>query len=191
MDTPGKSLHLPALLRARRASSPCDNPLSSRFDENDAVLVFDEAFIPWENVLVYRDVEKATGFYAASGFINRYNAAGRARASRSSSTSCCGLIARALEANGTADFRGVQAQLGELMGWRSLMWAMTTALALDPQDGPGRDGDPEARVRRRRAPVRGNGLAQGGGGRRARPWAAARSWCRPATATSRARSCAR
>lgn len=35
--------------------------LTSRFDENDAVLVFDNAFIPWEHVLIYRDIEKATG----------------------------------------------------------------------------------------------------------------------------------
>src|SRR5579859_5367979 len=55
------------------ATSPFDYPLSSRFDENDAVLIFDNAFIPWENVLVYRDVDKATAFYAASGFVNRYN----------------------------------------------------------------------------------------------------------------------
>ena len=54
-------------------SRPFDHPLSSRFDENDAVVIFDDAFIPWENVLVYRDVEKANAFYRASGFFNRYN----------------------------------------------------------------------------------------------------------------------
>lgn len=32
-----------------------DHPLSSRFDEMDAVLVFDDALIPWENVFIYRD----------------------------------------------------------------------------------------------------------------------------------------
>ena len=35
--------------------------------------MFDEAFIPWENFLVYRDVERANAFYPASGFFNRYN----------------------------------------------------------------------------------------------------------------------
>jgi len=38
------------------ALSPFDHPLSSRFDENDSVLVFDGVFVPWENVLIYRDV---------------------------------------------------------------------------------------------------------------------------------------
>ncbi|HET7131003.1 MAG TPA: 4-hydroxyphenylacetate 3-hydroxylase N-terminal domain-containing protein, partial [Gammaproteobacteria bacterium] len=72
LDTPGTKL----LCRAsyeQNAHSPFDHPLSSRFDENDAVLVFDEAFIPWENFLVYRDVERANAFYPASGFFNRYN----------------------------------------------------------------------------------------------------------------------
>src|SRR6266545_5986159 len=57
----------------QNARSPFDHPLSSRFDENDAVLIFDEAFIPWENFLVYRNVERANSFYPASGFFNRFN----------------------------------------------------------------------------------------------------------------------
>jgi aromatic ring hydroxylase len=99
-------------------------------------VIFDDAFIPWENVLVYRDVEKATGFYPASGFMNRYTLQAGTRLAVKFDFAC-GLIARALEANGTADFRGVQAQLGELVGWGNLMWALTAALALDPQEGPG------------------------------------------------------
>jgi aromatic ring hydroxylase len=135
MDTPGKSL-ISRRSYELSASSPWDNPLSARFDENDAVVVFDEAFIPWENVLVYRDVEKAVGFYPASGFMNRYTLQAGTRLAVKLDF-VCGLIARALEANGTAEFRGVQAQLGELMGWGSLMWALTSALALDPQEGNG------------------------------------------------------
>ncbi|WP_336318628.1 4-hydroxyphenylacetate 3-hydroxylase family protein [Streptomyces lavendofoliae] len=40
-----------------RARSVFDNPLSSRFDENDALLVCDDVFVPWERVLVHRNVE--------------------------------------------------------------------------------------------------------------------------------------
>lgn len=32
-----------------------DHPLSSRFDEMDAALIFDDVFIPWERVLVHED----------------------------------------------------------------------------------------------------------------------------------------
>ena len=38
-------------------SSVFDYPLSTRFDESDALAVFDDVFVPWENVFVYRDVE--------------------------------------------------------------------------------------------------------------------------------------
>ncbi len=70
MNTPGvKLICRPSYEAAAR--SPFEAPLASRFDENDAVVVFEEAFIPWENVLVYRDVALAKGFYAESGFFNR------------------------------------------------------------------------------------------------------------------------
>lgn len=135
MDTPGLKLISRRSFEAS-AESPWDNPLSARFDENDAMVIFDDAFIPWENVLVYRDIEKATGFYAASGFMPRYTLQSGTRLAVKLDF-ICGVIAKALEANGTSGFRGIQAQLGELMGWGSLMWALTTTLALDPEEGPG------------------------------------------------------
>ncbi|MDY6860477.1 MAG: 4-hydroxyphenylacetate 3-hydroxylase C-terminal domain-containing protein, partial [Pseudomonadota bacterium] len=41
------------------ATSTFDYPLSSRFDENDAVVVFDDVKVPWERVFVYRDLKMA------------------------------------------------------------------------------------------------------------------------------------
>ena len=38
------------------ASSEFDNPLSSRLDENDAIIYFDEVKVPWERVFVYKDI---------------------------------------------------------------------------------------------------------------------------------------
>ena len=38
------------------AGSIFDNPLSSRYDENDAVLYFDEVRVPWERVFIAGDV---------------------------------------------------------------------------------------------------------------------------------------
>ncbi len=37
------------------AVSEFDNPLSYRFDENDAVIYFDEVKVPWDRVFVHRD----------------------------------------------------------------------------------------------------------------------------------------
>jgi len=142
LDTPGSKL----LCRASyelNAHSPFDHPLSSRFDENDAVLVFDEAFIPWENFLVYRDVERANAFYPASGFFNRYNLQAGTRLAVKLDF-MTGLLARGLEMNGTSEFRGVQAALGEVVAWRTMLWSMTTAMAAEPQAGPGGSMIPRA-----------------------------------------------
>ena len=135
LNTPGQKLICRASYEAA-AHSPFDYPLSSRFDENDAVLVFEDAFIPWENVLVYRDIEKATGFYAASGFLNRYNFQSLTRLAVKLDF-MCGLLAKGLAATGTDVYRGVQTNLGEVIGWRHLIWGLTSAMALDPQPGPG------------------------------------------------------
>ncbi len=39
------------------ATSVYDYPLSSRFDEVDAMVVLDDVFVPWEQVFIYRNVE--------------------------------------------------------------------------------------------------------------------------------------
>jgi aromatic ring hydroxylase len=135
MDTPGtRLLCRPSYEQA--AHSPFDHPLSSRFDENDAVLIFDNALIPWENFLVYRDTERANSFYSASGFFNRFNLQAGTRLAVKLDF-MTGLLARGLAINGTDGFRGVQAALGEVVAWRTLLWAMTTAMAVDHQPGPG------------------------------------------------------
>jgi 4-hydroxyphenylacetate 3-monooxygenase len=118
------------------ARSPFDAPLSSRFDENDAVIVFDDVLIPWEDVLVYRDVTRATAFYAQSGFMPRYTLQSGTRLAVKLDF-LCGLLAAGLKTNGTDGFRGVQAAMGELMGWRNLIWALTSSLCHDTQPGPG------------------------------------------------------
>ena len=40
----------------QRAESMFDNPFASRFDENDAVIYFDNVHVPWERVFVDRDI---------------------------------------------------------------------------------------------------------------------------------------
>jgi 4-hydroxyphenylacetate 3-monooxygenase len=39
------------------AVSLSDNPISGRFDENDALVYFDDVKVPWERVFVYRDTD--------------------------------------------------------------------------------------------------------------------------------------
>ena len=46
-----------------------DHPLGSRFEEMDAVVVFDDVFVPWENVFLYRDVKTCNEAYAATSAV--------------------------------------------------------------------------------------------------------------------------
>ena len=142
MDTPGTKLICRPSYEGN-ARSPFDHPLSSRFDENDAVLLFDNAFIPWENVLIYRDPERANAFYQQSRFVNRYNLQSGSRLGVKLDL-MAGLFASAIETNGTDAFRGVQAALGEILAWRNLIWALTTAMCLDPEPAPGNTVVPKA-----------------------------------------------
>jgi 4-hydroxyphenylacetate 3-monooxygenase len=135
LDTPGTKLLCRPSYESK-ATSPFDQPLSSRFDENDAVLLFDNAFIPWENILVYRDPERANSFFRHSRFVNRYTLQSATRLAVKLDF-MAGLFARGIEANGTDTFRGVQAALGEILAWRNLVWGMTAAMCLDPETAPG------------------------------------------------------
>jgi 4-hydroxyphenylacetate 3-monooxygenase len=44
-----------------------DHPFGSRFEELDSVVIFDNVFVPWERVLLYRDVTRCNAAYARTG----------------------------------------------------------------------------------------------------------------------------
>jgi 4-hydroxyphenylacetate 3-monooxygenase len=44
-----------------------DHPLGSRFEELDSVVLFDDVFVPWERVFLYRDVARCNAAYARTG----------------------------------------------------------------------------------------------------------------------------
>ena len=46
-----------------------DHPFGSRYEEMDAVVIFDDVFVPWERVFLYRDVDVCNQAYAATGAI--------------------------------------------------------------------------------------------------------------------------
>lgn len=49
--------------------STFDHPLGARFEEMDAVVVFDDVFVPWDNVFLYRDVARCNQAYARTGAV--------------------------------------------------------------------------------------------------------------------------
>ncbi len=117
-------------------SSPFDQPLSSRLDENDAVFVMDRVFVPWENVFVFGDVEKANNFFPQTGFLPRFVVHGCTRLAVKLDF-IAGLLLKAVEAAGTKDFRGVQANVGEVLAWRNMFWGLSDAMVRDPRPWKG------------------------------------------------------
>ena len=133
MNVPGVKLFCRASYEMMSSvmGTPFDYPLSSRFDENDAIFVFDNVFIPWENVLLHRDIEKIKIFYPKSGFLNGFQFQGCARLAVKLDF-MVGIIAKALRATGADEFRGNQAMLGEVIAWRNLFWAISDAMTMNP-----------------------------------------------------------
>lgn len=56
VNAPGVTL-IPRRPFALYADNSFDYPLSSRFDESDSLVVFDNVFVPWEHVFIYRNLE--------------------------------------------------------------------------------------------------------------------------------------
>ena len=56
VNAPGLKLY-PRRPFAMAATNAFDYPLSSRFDESDSYVVFDNVFVPWERVFIYRNLE--------------------------------------------------------------------------------------------------------------------------------------
>jgi len=130
MNTPGVKLISRTSYENAAAvmGSPFDYPLSSRLDENDAIFVLDNAFIPWEDIFVCRDIERANNFFPKTGFLPRALLQGCTRLAIKLEF-IAGLVLKAVEATGTKDYRGVQTRVGEIISYRNLFWSLTEAMA--------------------------------------------------------------
>ena len=133
MDTPGvKLICRPSYsMTAEVMGSPFDYPLSSRLDENDAILILDHALVPWENVFIYEDIEKSNAFFPRSGFFPRAMFQGCTRLAVKLDF-IIGLLSKAVDLVGSGDSRHVQASVGEAVAWRNMMWGLTDAMARAP-----------------------------------------------------------
>ena len=114
--------------RAAVLGSPFDYPLSSRVDENDAILVFDEVFVPWANVFIHNDLEQANRYNVHSGYLERASLHGCTRFAVKLDF-LVGLLSKALDVTGAGEFHGVKSQLGEVIAWRNTFWALSDAMA--------------------------------------------------------------
>ncbi|GAA3589124.1 4-hydroxyphenylacetate 3-hydroxylase N-terminal domain-containing protein [Klugiella xanthotipulae] len=134
MNAPGLKLISRAsyAMAADVVGSPFDYPLSSRLDENDAILILDEVLVPWENIFVYGDLDKVSNYSTKSGFKARLLLHGCTRLAVKMDF-LTGLLVKSLEMTGSRDFRGVQTRIGEVMAIRHLFWSLSEAMARKPE----------------------------------------------------------
>jgi 4-hydroxyphenylacetate 3-monooxygenase len=111
---------------AANAPSVYDYPLSSRFDETDALLIFDKVFVPWERVFVYRDINltSAQWFQTGAHYFGNHQAQVRFC---SKAEFLIGLATRIAEVNGTDKMPNVQSSLGELASYCSMAKGLVLA----------------------------------------------------------------
>lgn len=109
-----------------------DRPVSSRFDEEDALAIFDNVLVPWERMFIYRDIELFnTASHHTPGF-RMLQALVRGAVKLKLLT---GLACHIAEAIGRAGAAHVQAQLGELAANAGIMEALIHAGAQSAATG--------------------------------------------------------
>jgi len=118
-------------LTAKLYGSPFDHPLTSRFEEDDAVLALNEAFIPWENVLVHGPDGARAMSHQRAAFLARSSFQEATRLSVKLEF-IVGLLLRSVEAAGTLALPEVRSGLGEILSYRNLFWGLTEAQARAP-----------------------------------------------------------
>jgi len=109
------------------AVSIFDNPISSRFDENDALIYFEDVKVPWERIFVHRDTDMCRAqFHDTAGHIYQ-NYQSQIRLSVKIKF-MIGLAHRITEAIGTTNIPSVREQLGHLAAHSSMVNAMMAGM---------------------------------------------------------------
>ena len=109
------------------AVSIFDNPLSSRFDENDALIYFDDVKVPWDRLFVYRDVDACRAqFHDTPGHAYQ-NYQAQIRLSVKIAF-LAGLARRITEAIGTTNIPSVAEKLGMLAAQAGMVNSMLSGM---------------------------------------------------------------
>src|SRR5215468_8182980 len=109
------------------AVSLFDNPLSSRFDENDALIYFEDVRVPWERVFVHRDTDMCRAQFHDTPAHAYQNYQAQIRLSVKLRF-LCALAHRISEAIGTTSIPSVREQLGFLAAHAGTVGAMLAGM---------------------------------------------------------------
>jgi 4-hydroxyphenylacetate 3-monooxygenase len=125
VNAPGVKLY-PRRPFAMGATNAFDYPLSSRFDETDSYVVFDNVFVPWERVFIYRNVELSRDQWwkTPSHLYGNHQAQVRYVTKL---RFMIGIAQRMNEMTGNAANPAVQIMMGELAAWVSVYEHMLLA----------------------------------------------------------------
>lgn len=109
------------------APSVYDNPLASRFDENDAVLYFDDVKVPWERVFVNQDIKMtAAQFHATPAHVyQNYQAQIRLMVKL---RFLLGIARKTAETNGVIGFPQVREMLASLSAKNTMVDALVHSM---------------------------------------------------------------
>src|SRR6476661_8027619 len=125
INAPGLKLY-PRRPFALHADNSFDYPLSSRFDESDSYVVFDDVFVPWEHVFIYRNIEltRDQWFKTPSHIYGNHQAQVRYVTKL---RFMMGLAQRMVEMIGSVGSPAVQIAMGELASLATIYEAMLLA----------------------------------------------------------------
>jgi len=113
VDTPGIKMYCREEAQTGERST-WDHPLASRFEESDALLVFDDVVVPWDRVFINQNVEAGNMLYASTGINQQpsHQSAVRGYAKISFVADVACAVADAIGVDG---FLNVQNQLSEVI----------------------------------------------------------------------------
>ncbi|HLQ06311.1 MAG TPA: 4-hydroxyphenylacetate 3-monooxygenase, oxygenase component [Nitrososphaerales archaeon] len=108
------------------SESGFDHPLANRFDEQDAVVVFDDVLVPWERVFILEDPEKANRVSEATDAIvfMAHQATVREAAK---AEFIAGLVTLVAETIGADQFPQVQERISEILLTAEMMKSFLVA----------------------------------------------------------------
>ena len=106
--------------------STFDYPMSTRFDETDALAVFDDVFVPWENVFVYKDVDGVRSQFFETAAHVLGNSQAQIRLVRKMQF-LAGVARKIAATNQIDQIPSVQEKLGELASLASMVEGMVVA----------------------------------------------------------------
>lgn len=132
MGSPGLKHITRSSLGAGR--NPEDYPLSTRFDEIDTLLVFEDVLVPWENVLFHRSLESAQYIRAT---LHRYSAFNYVLRVLRRADLLLGTALLNVEQTGLTSIPAVKEKLARLMGYRETINAHLTAAVAEAEESPG------------------------------------------------------